>query len=139
LHLVAFAMTFGSAVWMTFISGAILSRSIPREQFRSVQTKMFPYFLKFMAGGEFAMTVLFSIMGGASRWRLISLILLVALTCFNAFVLEPETTKIYIEMFKLEKEEGRGLNETNSMSKELAEKKKKVSRSSWIFDRVKLN
>lgn len=121
LHLLAYAVTFGSAVWMTFISGRILSRSIPREQFRNVQTKMFPYFLKFMVSGEAAVALLYALMGGISSKWLFGLLLLVAATAYNAFVLEPKTTKIYLERLRMEKEEGRG------MSDNLTDKQKKFN------------
>lgn len=111
LHLLAYAVTFGSAVWMTFISGRILSRTIPREQFRAVQTKMFPYFLKFMVAGESALAVLSSLTSTSSiKWPLLGFLFLIAATAFNAFVLEPKTTKIYLERLRLEKEEGRGID-----------------------------
>lgn len=91
-----FSITLGSVVWMTFISGALLSKSIPREQFRSVQSKMFPFFLKFVAGGELGLLLLYSIMSIRSKWQVLNLVALLASTCFNAFVLEPETTKVCI-------------------------------------------
>jgi hypothetical protein len=114
LHLLAYAVTFGSAVWMTFFSGRILSRTIPREQFRNVQTKMFPYFLKFMVAGEAALTFLYALMNGFSSKWLFGLLFVVAATAFNAFVLEPQTTKIYLEKLKVEKEEGRGVGDNQS-------------------------
>jgi hypothetical protein len=122
LHLLAYAVTFGSAVWMTFISGRILSRTIPREQFRNVQTKMFPYFLKFMVSGEAAVTLLYTLVNGlSSKWSILGLLFLIATTVYNAFVLEPKTTKIYLDRLRLEKEEGRG------MSENLQEKQKKFN------------
>jgi hypothetical protein len=111
LHLLAYAVTFGSAVWMTFISGRILSRTVPREQFRNVQTKMFPYFLNFMVSGEAALMVLYALMHGFSSKWLFGLLFLVSTTAYNASVLEPKTTKIYLERLKMEKEEGRGISE----------------------------
>lgn len=100
LHLLAYAVTFGSAVWMTFISGRILSRTIPREQFRNVQTKMFPYFLKFMVSGEAALTFFYALMSGTSSKWLFGLLFLIATTAYNAFVLEPKTTKVQKASFK---------------------------------------
>jgi hypothetical protein len=94
LHLLAYAVTFGSAVWMTFFSGRVLSQTIPREQFRNVQTKMFPYFLKFMVSGEAVLTVLYALMSGSSSKWLFGLLILIAATAYNAFVLEPKTTKV---------------------------------------------
>lgn len=111
VHLLAYAVTFGSAVWMTFISGRILSRTIPREQFRAVQTRMFPYFLKFMVVGEAALAVLSNLTSSSSsKWPLLGFLFLIAATAFNAFVLEPKTTKIYLERVRTEKEEGRGVD-----------------------------
>lgn len=106
LNLLTYAVTFGSAAWMTFVSGRILSRTIPREQFRNVQTKMFPYYLKFMVGGLTALTSLYALMSGFSSKWLFGLLSLLAATAYNAFVLEPKTTKIYLEKLRTEKEEG---------------------------------
>jgi hypothetical protein len=123
LHLLAYAVTYGSAIWMTFISGRILSRTIPREQFRTVQTRMFPYFLKFMVAGEALVALLSTIASHSSpKWSIPAFLFLIAATAFNAFVLEPKTTKIYLERLRLEKEEGRGID-----SASMAEKQQKFN------------
>lgn len=100
LHLLAYAVTYGSAIWMTFISGRILSRTIPREQFRAVQTRMFPYFLKFMVAGEALVALLSTIASqNTSKWSIPAFLFLIATTALNAFVLEPKTTKVRIKFF----------------------------------------
>jgi hypothetical protein len=123
LQLLTYAVTFGSAIWMTFISGRILSRTIPREQFRNVQTKMFPYYLKSLVAGESALALLSVLTRGSSKWSLLGFVLLIGSAAYNAFVLEPKTTKVYHERLRVEKEEGRGLH----TSSDLPEKQKKFN------------
>jgi hypothetical protein len=127
LHLLTWGVTFGTAVWMTFMSGRILQQNMPREQFRTVQTKMFPSYLRFLAAGEGALTFLYMLSSRSSYWQILNLLILVGTTAYNAYVLEPQTTKIYLDRLRLEKEEGRGLSDTaeEKLNGELAEKNKK--------------
>lgn len=100
LYLITFATTYGSAIWMTFVSGVILSKSIPRQQFGFVQSRIFPLYLKFVAMGEVILLVLYSIMhplrstDSSGVWQLVNLLLLIIGTVFNVFILEPKTTKV---------------------------------------------
>jgi hypothetical protein len=100
LYLITFATTYGSAIWMTFVSGVILSKSIPRQQFGFVQSRIFPLYLKFVAMGDVILLVLYSIMhplrstDSSGVWQLVNLVLLIIGTVFNVFILEPKTTKV---------------------------------------------
>ncbi|XP_073388772.1 uncharacterized protein [Physcomitrium patens] len=126
MHLLTWGVSFGTAVWMTFMSGRVLSQSMPGEQFRQVQTKMFPSYLRFLTSAEGSLTFLYMLMSIASKWQILNLLILTSTTAYNAYVLEPETTKLYLERMKLEKEEGKGLTSTeNNVGKELAGKNKR--------------
>lgn len=104
LYLITFATTYGSAIWMTFVSGVILSKSIPRQQFGFVQSRIFPLYLKFVAMGDVILLVLYSIMhplrstDSSGVWQLVNLVLLIIGTVFNVFILEPKTTKVQRRM-----------------------------------------
>jgi hypothetical protein len=127
LHLLTWGVTFGTAVWMTFMSGRILQQNMPREQFRTVQTKMFPSYLRFLTAGEGVLTFLYTFMSRSSWWQIFNLLVLVGTTAYNAYILEPQTTKIYLDRLRLEKEEGRGLSDAaaDNVNEELANKDKK--------------
>jgi hypothetical protein len=127
LHLLTWGVTFGTAVWMTFMSGRVLQQNMPREQFRTVQTKMFPSYLRFLTAGEGVLAFLYTFMSRSSKWQILNLLILVGTTAYNAYVLEPQTTKIYLDRLRLEKEEGRGLSDAaaDNVNEELAEKNKK--------------
>ncbi|KAG0448928.1 hypothetical protein HPP92_027566 [Vanilla planifolia] len=43
-HLLCFATSFGTALWVTFIGGIIMFKNLPRHQFGNLQSKMFPAF-----------------------------------------------------------------------------------------------
>jgi hypothetical protein len=94
LHLLTWGVTLGTAVWMTFMSGRILQQNMPREMFRTVQTKMFPSYLRFLTAGEGVLTFLYTFMRSSSKWQILNLLILVGATAYNAYVLEPQTTKV---------------------------------------------
>ncbi|CAM6023781.1 unnamed protein product [Sphagnum balticum] len=139
LYLITFATTYGSAVWMTFVSGVILSKSIPRQQFGFVQSRIFPLYLKFVAVGDVILLVLYSIMhplrstDSSGVWQLVNLLLLIIGTVFNVFILEPKTTKLFVERMKLEKEEGRGLDYNTRTSPLLQSGERKLDASKQQF------
>jgi uncharacterized protein (UPF0333 family) len=125
VHLVTWGVAFGAAVWMTFMSGRVLSQNMPREQFRTVQTKMFPSYLRFLTAAEGVLAFLYTFLTHSSKWQTLNLLFLVGTTAYNAYVLEPQTTKLYLDRLRLEKEEGKGLNPGDHVSEELDEKNKK--------------
>jgi hypothetical protein len=139
LYLITFATTYGSAVWMTFVSGVILSKSIPRQQFGFVQSRIFPLYLKFVATGDVILLVLYCIMhplrstDSSGVWQLVNLLLLIIGTVFNVFILEPKTTKLFVERMKLEKEEGRGLDYNTRTSPLLQHGERKLEASKQQF------
>jgi hypothetical protein len=139
LYLITFATTYGSAIWMTFVSGVILSKSIPRQQFGFVQSRIFPLYLKFVAMGDVILLVLYSIMhplrstDSSGVWQLVNLVLLIIGTVFNVFILEPKTTKLFVERMKLEKEEGRGLDYNTRTSPLLQRGEKKLEAGKQQF------
>lgn len=100
LHLLTWGVTIGTAVWMTFMSGRLLQQNMPREQFRTVQTKLFPSYLRFLTAGEGALTFLYALMSRSSMWQILNLLILVGTTAYNAFVLEPQTTKVRLRRLR---------------------------------------
>lgn len=115
LHLFTFSAVYGSAFWVTFVSGMILAKHIPRQQFGYVQSRIFPVYLRILAVGQVVLLLLHSLLHpwfsteSAERMQLLNFAVMIASTFINAFVLEPRATKVMFERLKVEKEEGRGL------------------------------
>ncbi|KAJ7541872.1 hypothetical protein O6H91_10G080600 [Diphasiastrum complanatum] len=114
LHHIIFSTIFGSFVWVTFISAAILSRNTPRQQFGFLQSKIFPVFFKLVAAGQALLLLTHAALhpwrsaDQSQRWQYLTLLFALALTLLNVFLLEPMATKLMFDRLKQEKEEGRG-------------------------------
>lgn len=121
LHLLTFSTVYGSGMWMTFVSGLILSKHIPRQQFGYVQSRMFPVYLRILALGQGLLLLLYSILNpwfsaeSVERVQLLNFAVMIASTLLNAYVLEPRATKAMFEKLKLEKEEGRGVEDAGTV------------------------
>lgn len=100
LHLFTFSTMYGSSFWVTFVSGLILSKYIPRQQFGYVQSRIFPVYLRILIVGQSVLFILHSILhpwfieDGVERWELSNFGLMIASTLINAYVLEPQATKV---------------------------------------------
>lgn len=105
LHFFTFSIIYGSSFWMTFVSGIVLSKHIPRQQFGYVQSRMFPIYLRILAIGESTLFILqffmhpwFSASSG-ERCQLSNFGLMILSTLINAYVLEPQATKVCISLY----------------------------------------
>ena len=100
LHLFAFSIVYGSAIWVTFVSGLILSKHVPRQQFGYVQSRMFPVYLRILAVGEGVLLLLHSLMHpwfsskNIEQMQLVNFSVMITSTVLNAYVLEPRATKV---------------------------------------------
>ncbi|CAK9205114.1 unnamed protein product [Sphagnum troendelagicum] len=125
LHLLTFATIYGSSLWVTFVSGIILSKNIPRQQFGFVQSRLFPVYLRVVAAGEGLLFLLHSIMhpwlsaDTLERQQFQNFVWMIAATLVNVYVLEPRATKVMFERLKVEKEDGR-MRETGNPAEAIA-------------------
>ena len=100
LHLFTFSTVYGSAIWVTFVSGLILSKHVPRQQFGYVQSRMFPMYLRMLGVGEGVLLLLHSLLHpwfsseSIERMQLLCFAVMIASTLFNAYVVEPRATKV---------------------------------------------
>lgn len=100
LHLFTFSTVYGSAIWVTFVSGLILSKHVPRQQFGYVQSRMFPVYLRILAMGEGLLLLLHSLMHpwfsseSVEQMQLLNFAVMIASTLINAYVVEPQATKV---------------------------------------------
>ncbi|EFJ08974.1 hypothetical protein SELMODRAFT_428422 [Selaginella moellendorffii] len=116
MHLFLFSSTFGSALWVTFISGFVLSNNISRHQFALVQSKIFPVYFRIVGSGIallLATHILLHSPPGAHLSELLQCYNLagcLVVTLLNTFLLEPRLTKCVFDKVRIEKEEGRALD-----------------------------
>ncbi|OAE25521.1 hypothetical protein AXG93_1543s1380 [Marchantia polymorpha subsp. ruderalis] len=122
-HLFSFSSTYGASLWVTFVSGYLLSRTIPRHQFGFVQSKMFPIYLRLIGVGQGLCLVLYMVLhpwthsNFAEKLQHFNLWTVMVSTLMNIFFLEPRATKIMFEKMKIEKEEGSRVEETAEKSR----------------------
>lgn len=100
LHLFTFSTVYGSAFWVTFVSGMILSKHVPRQQFGYVQSRMFPVYLRVLAVGQGSLLLLQLLMhpwGSADRGErveVLNFVVMIGATLINAYIVEPKATKV---------------------------------------------
>ncbi|XP_044514339.1 transmembrane protein 205 [Gracilinanus agilis] len=107
---------WGMQVWVTFISGFVLFRRLPRHTFGLVQSKLFPFYFHISLGcatislGIFLfhhplVKLSFTL---AEAGQLVLLALNLALSALNARWIEPRTTAAMWALQAMEKDRGLG-------------------------------
>lgn len=116
VHLLAFATVYGSSIWVNFIGGHVLARTIPRQQFGFIQSKLYPVYFNTLACGLAICLLAHSAVhpwrspSKAERFEDYNLIFSLLLTLVNMLYFEPQATEALFEKLKIEKEEGRGID-----------------------------
>ncbi|KAI5062286.1 hypothetical protein GOP47_0022825 [Adiantum capillus-veneris] len=114
IYLATFSAIYGISLWMTFLSGHLLSRTLPRQQLGVVQSKLFPVYLRMITVCVVLsglIHVLLHPWPSADRpehWQYVNFALCTGLALLNMLVVEPRATKMMFEKLRVEKEEGRG-------------------------------
>ncbi|CAK9878437.1 unnamed protein product [Sphagnum jensenii] len=109
LHLFTFSIIYGSALWVTFVSGLILSNNLPQQQFSFMQSRIFPIYLRLLAAGELLLTMLHSLLhpwfsaDKLETWQLQNFVWILVATLINLLLFEPWETKLMFEKLRLEK------------------------------------
>ncbi|POO00136.1 late embryogenesis abundant domain-containing protein / LEA domain-containing protein [Trema orientale] len=118
VYLIGYAIAYGTSVWVTFISSHVLAGALPRQQFGVVQSKIYPVYFRTMAwsiGTAFLGFIVShrrrAFTGQFEKFQLYNLLSSLLLTFVNMLYLEPKATKVMFERMKVEKEEGRGVEE----------------------------
>ncbi|XP_007168997.1 transmembrane protein 205 [Balaenoptera acutorostrata] len=114
VHLLVLSGAWGMQMWVTFVSGFLLFRGLPRHTFGLVQSKLFPFYFHISMGCAFVnLCILASQRAGAqlTSWeasQLCLLLLSLMLATINARWLEPRTTATMWALQTMEKERGLG-------------------------------
>ncbi|XP_004458246.1 transmembrane protein 205 [Dasypus novemcinctus] len=114
MHLLVLAGAWGMQMWVTFASGFLLFRSLPRHTFGLVQSKLFPSYFHISVACPF---INLCILAPQHAWAQLTfweagqlglLLLSLALAATNARWLGPRTTAAMQALQILEKERGLG-------------------------------
>ncbi|XP_006875194.1 PREDICTED: transmembrane protein 205 [Chrysochloris asiatica] len=114
VHLLVLSGAWGMQMWVTFVSGFLLFRGLPRHTFGLVQSKLFPVYFRISMGCAF---INLCILAPQHAWahltfwetsQLCLLLLCLTLAAINAQWLEPRTTDAMWALQTLEKERGLG-------------------------------
>ncbi|XP_021027654.1 transmembrane protein 205 isoform X1 [Mus caroli] len=114
IHLLVLSGAWGMQVWVTFVSGFLLFRSLPRHTFGLVQSKVFPVYFHVSLGCAF---INLCILAPQRAWihltlwevsQLSLLLLSLTLATINARWLEARTTAVMWALQSIEKERGLG-------------------------------
>ncbi|XP_006161572.1 transmembrane protein 205 [Tupaia chinensis] len=114
VHLLVLAGAWGMQMWVTFASGFLLFRALPRHTFGLVQSKLFPFYFHISMGCAF---INLCILAPRHVWvqptfweasQLCLLLLSLTLATVNARWLEPRTTAAMWALQAMEKERGLG-------------------------------
>ncbi|MCO5568644.1 hypothetical protein L7F22_022343 [Adiantum nelumboides] len=114
IYLATFSAIYGIALWITFLSGHLLSRTLPRQQLGVVQSKLFPVYLRMitacvaLCGLTHALLHPWQSADRSEHWQYVNFGLCTGLALLNMLVVEPKATKMMFEKLRVEKEEGRG-------------------------------
>ncbi|XP_077240589.1 uncharacterized protein LOC143881393 [Tasmannia lanceolata] len=115
VHLLAFSVSYGMCVWVTFISSHVLSRALPRQQFGVVQSKIYPVYFRAMTYcvGVAFLAHLFNqrlrnVDSQAEKFQCYNMLVSLGVLLTNMLYFEPRATKVMFERLKMEKEEGKG-------------------------------
>ncbi|EIW64548.1 uncharacterized protein TRAVEDRAFT_25694 [Trametes versicolor FP-101664 SS1] len=122
LYQVGYAWLFGMTLWVTFVGGVIAFKTLPRQQFGTLQHRTFPvYFVISIAlsSGLLGLwtyshpTVLTEYLKptNADVAQAYALAAVVFAQASNHFVIGPLTSKTMFQRHRLEKQEGKGYNE----------------------------
>ncbi|KAE9620151.1 hypothetical protein Lalb_Chr01g0000121 [Lupinus albus] len=121
VNLVGFAMAYGMNVWITFISSYVLSRAMP---FGVVQSKIYPLYFRAMTY-SIGIALLGHVLANRKRlffntpemFQTYNLLASLFTLFINSLYLEPRAAKLISERMKIEKEEGRGIEDIMSSSR----------------------
>lgn len=109
-HLMLFSTLFGSHLWHGFIGGPVTFKTVPRQTFGLMQSKIFPFYF---ALGTIIPTALIGNLalaqGGFSNlptFPVVTLAISAVANAVNWLFLGPKATEIMFERHRLEREEG---------------------------------
>eukprot|EP00930_Biecheleria_cincta_P078644 TRINITY_DN66196_c0_g1_i1.p1 TRINITY_DN66196_c0_g1~~TRINITY_DN66196_c0_g1_i1.p1 ORF type:complete len:317 (+),score=53.15 TRINITY_DN66196_c0_g1_i1:24-974(+) len=98
LHLASFAIWMGTNVWTTFVAGITMFKALPRQQFGTLQAKLFPKY--FQIGATCTAIMIFT--GLRMELPVGAAVVSLLGTLANMLYLEPKATSVMFERYKRE-------------------------------------
>eukprot|EP00531_Pseudo-nitzschia_arenysensis_P011548 CAMPEP_0116117142 /NCGR_PEP_ID=MMETSP0329-20121206/1410_1 /TAXON_ID=697910 /ORGANISM="Pseudo-nitzschia arenysensis, Strain B593" /LENGTH=210 /DNA_ID=CAMNT_0003610677 /DNA_START=8 /DNA_END=640 /DNA_ORIENTATION=- len=106
VHLLAFSSWFGCSIWVTFVSGIVMFKTLPRHVFGRLQSRLFPAYFQFsVVTLVSAIATSSAVEGDRTPYSLIAIL---ACALLNLLYFEPATTKVMYQRHAVEKRLGTG-------------------------------
>ena len=102
MHLTAFGISLGTQIYTTFFLGIAMFRSLGRQAFGRLQSKLFPIYFSVVAASTLFQAASLAFGAGILRPQAVSLGVTLGATLVNLLVVEPTTTKAMFERYELE-------------------------------------
>ena len=101
IHILAFSSWFGCSIWVTFVAGIVMFKTLPRHVFGRLQSRLFPAYFQFSV-----VTLVVAI--ATSEGTPYSLLSILACALLNLLYFEPATTRVMYQRHAVEKRLGTG-------------------------------
>lgn len=102
VHLTAFSISLGTQIYTTFFLGIAMFKSLGRQAFGRLQSKLFPIYFSVVAASTLFQTASLAFGPGVLGPQAVSLGVTLGATLINLLVIEPTTTKSMFERYALE-------------------------------------
>uniref|UniRef100_A0A8D0CBS2 Transmembrane protein 205 n=1 Tax=Salvator merianae TaxID=96440 RepID=A0A8D0CBS2_SALMN len=114
IQLFVLSTAWGMQIWVTFIAGFVLFRSVTRHTFGLVQSKLFPFYFYTLLGCTFLNLAIFAtyhpreLLNTKETVQIVLFFICLVFAAANASWFSPATTKTMFKMQQIEKEHGLG-------------------------------
>jgi len=118
IHMLSFGTWFGTVFYTTFVAGITMFKNLPRRTFGSLQSKLFPLYFKLCTGMIALQILTLTAMPDVlSKTSEVSLLVAFFATLLNLLYLEPTSTQVMFDRYKLEDDGKRDSDEYKSLAK----------------------
>ncbi|NXP08932.1 TM205 protein, partial [Thinocorus orbignyianus] len=114
LHLVFLSTSWGMQIWVTFVAGFVMIRRLPRHTFGFIQGELFPYYFHISSTCAFLNLTLFAVyhpsdlLSNEQTTQIIIFFVCVAASVLNSQWFGPATSKIMVDLHRVERSHGLG-------------------------------
>lgn len=118
VHMLSFGTWFGTVFYTTFVAGITMFKNLPRRTFGSLQSKLFPLYFKLCTGTLALQILTLTAMPDVlSKTSEVSLLIAFFATLLNLLYLEPTSTRVMFDRYKLEDDGKRDSDEYKTLAK----------------------
>ena len=102
VHLTSFGISLGTQIYTTFFLGIAMFKSLGRQAFGRLQSKLFPIYFSVVSAATLFQAASLAFGPGILKPQAISLGVTLGATLINLLIVEPMTTKSMFERYELE-------------------------------------